>query len=179
MSTTATATSSSCTRRRPSSPDSAVVTRKPNRGSSRPSIARIISSSSTTRTCGGGPATDVGSSRIRGSAMRAKLAAIGQGQTNHELGAYTYRRFQQLDLSSVLSHEVVAEGKPEAGALRGWLGRKERLEDAIADVTRDAATVVPHADFGHGPREASRHSHPAAAVDRIQSVEGEIQHHLL
>ncbi len=76
--------------------------------------------------------------------MRAKLAASGQGQANHELGAYTHRRFPQLDLSSVLSHEVVAEGKAEAGALLGRLGRKERLENAIADVARDAAAVVTY-----------------------------------
>ncbi len=44
-------------------------------------------------------------------------------------------------------HNVVSKGKPEACALAGRLGRKEGLEDLIADTLRYAAAIVGHMNF--------------------------------
>ena len=43
--------------------------------------------------------------------------------------------------------DVAGEGEAEAGALVGWLGGEEGVEDFLDDVRRDAGAVVADADF--------------------------------
>ena len=46
----------------------------------------------------------------------------------------------------LLHDDVVADRQAQAGALARGLGREERVEDAVADLRRDAVAVVadPH-----------------------------------
>ena len=44
-------------------------------------------------------------------------------------------------------HDVVAHGEPEPGTFTSRLCRKKRVENLLADIERDARTIVADADF--------------------------------
>ena len=47
----------------------------------------------------------------------------------------------------LLGDDVVTDGQPEARTLAGWLGGKERLEQLVPVLGRDADTVVAYSDL--------------------------------
>src|SRR5580704_4924188 len=47
----------------------------------------------------------------------------------------------------LLRDDIVGDRQAEAGALAGWLGSEEWLEQLVPDVGRNAGAVVPHADL--------------------------------
>ena len=49
----------------------------------------------------------------------------------------------------LLRDDVVGDRQAKPGALAGWLGGEERLEQFIPDLGRNTGAVVPHADFHH------------------------------
>src|ERR1700693_5311499 len=62
-----------------------------------------------------------------------------------------------LDRAAVLlGHDVVADREAEAGALAGRLGGKERLEQPVLDLGRNADAIVPRANLDD-IAEVSRH----------------------
>src|SRR6516225_7164026 len=57
----------------------------------------------------------------------------------------------------LLGHDVVADGKPEAGALAGRLGGEEWLKQLVFDLRWNANTVVADVDFNCIAQIACRH----------------------
>src|SRR5215471_12565624 len=97
--------------------------------------------------------------------MSAK-GSIADGQLSHSrLARQPYRElavFADIAVRSdaaavLLRHDVVADGKAEAGALAGWLGGEERLEQFVPDLGRNAGAVVTHTDL-----------HRVSGIARIQ-----------
>src|SRR5207244_3325504 len=116
-----------CASRTPSSPDAAADTRKPSLPSSRPSMFRIISSSSTTRT-DGDPALAGPGARARSptaSGVPTELVPSRKRQPDHEDGPAADRRLRELDLPTVLPHQIVTEREAEPRALLRRLGREK------------------------------------------------------
>jgi len=58
----------------------------------------------------------------------------------------------------LLGHNVPADREAEPGAFAGWFGGKERLEQFVPDLGRDAGAVVTHPDFDRFAKVAGSHS---------------------
>ena len=75
--------------------------------------------------------------------MRAPLRP---GQVDNHFGEFAGFGLDP-DVAAVLADDVAGEREAEAGALVGRLGREEGMEDLLDQLVRDAAAIVPDADF--------------------------------
>jgi len=87
----------------------------------------------------------------------------------------------------LLGNNVVADREAEPGALAGWLGRKERLEQFVPDLGRDAGAVGAHADLNLRAEVACRHLEArlefrtirlvAPSVGGVKAIAEQVEHH--
>src|SRR5205085_10173283 len=84
-------------------------------------------------------------------------AAASARQTYGEFGKDARFAVDSDRAAVLLRNDVVADRQAEAGAFPGWFGRKERLEQLVADLAWNARPVIAHAYF-HGLAEIA-HCH--------------------
>ena len=68
-------------------------------------------------------------------------------QANGENGELTHKAIDLDRAAMLLCHDIVADRETKAGSLSGRFGRKERLEQFVSDLGRDAGAIVPHLHF--------------------------------
>src|SRR5437868_10742167 len=78
-------------------------------------------------------------------------------QAQDELGELPRLAVDRDRPAMLLRDDVVADREAEAGALAGWLGGEERLEQLVAVLGRDAGSVVAHLDLDRLAEVARRH----------------------
>src|SRR4051812_6823928 len=78
-------------------------------------------------------------------------------QADRELGAGARFALDRDCPSVLLGHDVVADRQAETGPFAGRLRRKERLEQLVSDLGRDAGAVVAHRDRDRLILSARRH----------------------
>src|SRR5215510_8401586 len=86
----------------------------------------------------------------------------------------------------LLRYNVVADRQTEAGSFASRLGRKERLEQLVLDLRRDAGAVIAHPDLYRLAELARHHLHRGAKAVRglvtplgrgIKAVAEQVQEH--
>ena len=68
-------------------------------------------------------------------------------QPHRELGEVADLAIYRDGAAVLLGYDLVADRQPKPGALAGWLGREERLEQFVVILRRNADPVVTHADL--------------------------------
>src|SRR5258708_37026018 len=86
------------------------------------------------------------------------------GQTYCEFGERAELAIDADRAAMLLGHDVVTDRRAGAGAFAGWFGRKERLEQLVSDLARDAGPVVAPPYFDGLAEIASRHRQCRAEV---------------
>src|SRR5947199_930873 len=95
-------------------------------------------------------------------------AGLCDRQSYAKLGAAGLR--VEFDGAVVVAHETADDIEPQAGSLSLGLGGKERVEDAVAHVIRNAGPIIENA-HDHAMVVALRtHAHPASMGHRVQGI---------
>ena len=78
-------------------------------------------------------------------------------QSNGELGELADPAIDGDGAAVLLRHDVIADREAKAGAFAGRLGRKERLEELVLDLSSNSDAVVAHPHLDHIAEVSGRH----------------------
>src|SRR5262249_26456824 len=116
----------------------------------------------------------------------AGTGCAAPGQADCELGELAEHAVDFDRSSMLLCHDVIADREAETRPLAGRFGRKERLEQLVAQFWRNSGAVVAHPDLdlltevaGHDLERRAKAVHRLAApLGRgIKAVAKEVQEH--
>ena len=105
----------------------------------------------------------------------ASSGAVDLGERKRDAKLGSARARLDLDLAVVVADQAPDDVEAQAGALPDRLGGEERIEDALADLGRDAGSVVDDADDDALPLAVRRHLDAAGIRDGIERVVDQVR----
>src|SRR5262249_7842989 len=84
-----------------------------------------------------------------------------------------------VDFSSVLLNDAIADGKAQSGASPARFGGEKGIEDAMDVIARNAGTGICHFDFHAAVVRCCSDFQHSAARHRVARVQEQIQKYLL